>query len=91
MAKRLTDKTVAEEPRLRGVSKDGGNARTCSHPSRRALGRAPQDEVGDDGQTCDTPSHTAFAHLARFQLAHQMVAIALRRAIIHRDPTSKQA
>src|SRR6202022_2169050 len=29
------------------VSKDGYNARTRGHPSRRAQGRAPQDEVGD--------------------------------------------
>src|SRR5260370_37559679 len=29
------------------VSKDGRNVRTRGHPSRRAQGRAPQDEVGD--------------------------------------------
>src|SRR5260370_14585479 len=29
------------------VSKDGHNAWTRGHPSRRAQGRAPQDEVGD--------------------------------------------
>src|ERR1700716_4446697 len=29
------------------VSKDGRNAGTRGHPSRRAQGRAPQDEVGD--------------------------------------------
>src|SRR5260370_470175 len=31
----------------RCVSKDGHNTRTRSHPSRRAQGRAPRDEVGD--------------------------------------------
>src|SRR5450631_3390524 len=29
------------------VSKDGRNVRTRGHPSRRAQGRTPQDEVGD--------------------------------------------
>src|SRR3984893_18239661 len=29
------------------VSKDGHDAWTRGHPSRRAQGRAPQDEVGD--------------------------------------------
>jgi hypothetical protein len=35
-----------EEPRS-GVSKDGRNAWTRGHPSRRGLTAAPQDEVGD--------------------------------------------
>src|SRR3981081_2361051 len=37
-----------EERPLGRVSKDGRNAGTRGHPSRRAQGRAPQDEVGEN-------------------------------------------